>query len=97
MKCGGGKIKKMADGGLGANPAAIAKVAQVAKMAQAAKAAQAAQALKKRAAVAQALGGASPMGMKKGGLAAGHKSADGCAIRGKTRAMAPGMKKGGKC
>ena len=35
--------------------------------------------------------------MAKGGLAAGHKSADGCAVRGKTRAMAPGMKKGGKC
>ena len=35
--------------------------------------------------------------MAKGGLASGHKSADGCAIKGKTRAMAPGMKKGGKC
>ena len=35
--------------------------------------------------------------MAKGGLAGGHKSADGIAIRGKTRAMAPAMRKGGKC
>ena len=41
--------------------------------------------------------------MKSGGLAAGHKSADGIAKKGKTRAMMPkmagstGMKRGGKC
>jgi hypothetical protein len=39
------------------------------------------------------------MAMKKmagGGLAAGHKSADGIATKGKTRAMMPKMSKGGK-
>jgi hypothetical protein len=39
------------------------------------------------------------MPMKKmagGGLAAGHKSADGVATKGKTRAMMPKMSKGGK-
>jgi hypothetical protein len=35
--------------------------------------------------------------MAKGGLAAGHKSADGCATKGKTKARAVTMKKGGKC
>lgn len=36
--------------------------------------------------------------MAKGGLASGHKSADGCAVRGKTRGLQPTMmKKGGKC
>ena len=34
-------------------------------------------------------------GMKKGGLAAGHKSADGIAKKGKTRAMKVTMAKGG--
>ena len=46
------------------------------------------------------------MGMKKGGgvkkmasggLAAGHKSADGIAIKGKTKARQVTMKSGGKC
>lgn len=32
-----------------------------------------------------------------GGLAAGHKSADGIAVKGKTRGMEPKMAKGGKC
>lgn len=41
--------------------------------------------------------GAEIIKMAKGGLASGHKSADGCAVRGKTRAMMPAMKKGGKC
>ena len=43
-------------------------------------------------------------GMKKGGkayaaggLSAGHKSADGCAVKGKTRAKQVTMKKGGYC
>jgi hypothetical protein len=45
----------------------------------------------------QAKRGAEIIKMAKGGLAAGHKSADGIAIRGKTRAMAPAMRKGGKC
>ena len=35
--------------------------------------------------------------MASGGLAAGHKSADGCATKGKTKARAVTMKKGGKC
>ena len=36
--------------------------------------------------------------MKSGGLAAGHKSADGIAKKGKTRGMQPKMmQKGGKC
>lgn len=41
--------------------------------------------------------GAEIIKMAKGGLAAGHKSADGIAQRGKTRAMAVTMKRGGKC
>ena len=40
--------------------------------------------------------GAEMVKMAKGGLAMGHKSADGCAVKGKTRAMAPAMRKGGK-
>ena len=39
--------------------------------------------------------GAEMVKMAKGGLASGHKSADGCAVRGKTRAMAPSMCGGG--
>lgn len=39
--------------------------------------------------------GAEVVNMAKGGLASGHKSADGCAIKGKTRAMAPAMCGGG--
>lgn len=39
--------------------------------------------------------GAEMVKMAKGGLASGHKSADGCAIKGKTRAMAPAMCGGG--
>ena len=35
--------------------------------------------------------------MAKGGLAAGHKAADGVATKGKTKARAVTMKKGGKC
>ena len=45
----------------------------------------------------QAKRGAEIVKMAKGGLASGHKSADGIAVRGKTRAMAPAMRKGGKC
>jgi hypothetical protein len=44
----------------------------------------------------QAKRGAEMVKMAKGGLAAGHKSADGIATKGKTRAMAPAMRKGGK-
>ena len=36
-------------------------------------------------------------GLKAGGLAAGHKSADGIAKKGKTRGMEVMMKRGGKC
>jgi len=36
-------------------------------------------------------------GMKSGGLAAGHKSADGIAIKGKTKARQIKMAYGGKC
>jgi len=35
--------------------------------------------------------------MAGGGLAAGHKSADGIAKKGKTKAMQVTMRKGGKC
>lgn len=35
--------------------------------------------------------------MASGGLAAGHKSADGVASKGKTKAKQIAMKKGGKC
>jgi len=44
----------------------------------------------------QAKRGAEMVKMAKGGLAAGHKAADGIAVRGKTRAMAPSMCGGGK-
>lgn len=36
-------------------------------------------------------------GMKSGGLAAGHKSADGVAHKGKTKGMQVKMRKGGMC
>lgn len=42
-------------------------------------------------------GGCATKKMAKGGLAAGHKSADGIATKGKTKARAVTMKKGGKC
>lgn len=42
-------------------------------------------------------GGCTTKRMAGGGLASGHKSADGCAIRGKTRGTQVAMKKGGKC
>lgn len=35
--------------------------------------------------------------MAKGGLAAGHKSADGCAVKGKTKGKMITMKSGGYC
>ena len=41
--------------------------------------------------------GAEMVKMAKGGLASGHKSADGIATKGKTRAMRPSMKSGGMC
>ena len=44
----------------------------------------------------QAKRGAEMVKMAKGGLASGHKSADGIAQKGKTRAMRPEMRKGGK-
>jgi hypothetical protein len=37
------------------------------------------------------------LALKKGGLAAGHKSADGCATKGKTKGTMIKMKSGGKC
>jgi hypothetical protein len=42
-------------------------------------------------------GGGKTKKMAGGGLAAGHKSADGIATKGKTKARAVTMKKGGKC
>ena len=36
-------------------------------------------------------------GMKKGGLTAGHKSADGVAKKGRTNTKMVAMKRGGKC
>jgi hypothetical protein len=41
--------------------------------------------------------GGSCKGYAAGGLAAGHKSADGIAKRGKTKGIAVAMKAGGKC
>lgn len=41
--------------------------------------------------------GAQMIKMAAGGLAAGHKSADGCAVKGKTKAKHVAMKKGGYC
>lgn len=37
------------------------------------------------------------LGMKSGGLASGHKSADGIATKGKTKGKQVAMKKGGMC
>ena len=39
----------------------------------------------------------SPKKMASGGLAAGHKAADGIATKGKTKARQVTMRKGGKC
>ena len=56
------------------------------------------EALAKLAMAKRAAQGAAPVqAFKKGGLASGHKSADGIAKRGKTRGLKIGMKKGGKC
>lgn len=62
---------------------------------------------KKAAMTPPAAAPAAPMGMMKkgggvkkmasGGLAAGHKSADGIASKGKTKGMDVKMKRGGKC
>jgi len=41
-------------------------------------------------------GGMGGMGMKKGGLAAGHKAADGIASKGKTKGKMITMKSGGR-
>jgi len=41
--------------------------------------------------------GAVMVKMAKGGLASGHKAADGCAVRGKTKGKEITMRKGGKC
>ena len=45
----------------------------------------------------QAKRGAQMVKMAAGGLASGHKSADGCAVKGKTKAKQVTMKKGGYC
>ena len=42
-------------------------------------------------------GGGKVKKMAAGGLSAGHKSADGVAAKGKTKARQVTMKKGGKC
>lgn len=52
--------------------------------------------LKKGGCVAK-FGGGKVKKMAGGGLAAGHKSADGVATKGKTKARQVTMKKGGKC
>jgi hypothetical protein len=41
--------------------------------------------------------GGSVKKMASGGLAGGHKSADGIASKGKTKGMNVAMKRGGKC
>lgn len=41
--------------------------------------------------------GAEMVKMASGGLTAGHKSADGCAVKGKTKGKHVAMKKGGYC
>ena len=53
-------------------------------------------ALKKGGCVAKC-GGGKVKKMASGGLSAGHKSADGVATKGKTKARQVTMKKGGKC
>jgi hypothetical protein len=45
----------------------------------------------------KAMAGKPAKKMASGGLAAGHKSADGVATKGKTKAKQIAMKKGGKC
>jgi hypothetical protein len=51
----------------------------------------------KKADLSKLCGGGKVKKMAGGGLAAGHKSADGCAVKGKTRGTQVAMKKGGKC
>ena len=103
MKKGGG-VKKMAMGGRAPMPQAINKPAGMAP-----NRGPLPQAINKptsmapsRAPLAQAIN--KPAGMAKGGLSAGHKSADGVARKGKTKGKeivmngaGKGMKKGGYC
>ena len=51
----------------------------------------------KKADLSKLCGGGKVKKMAGGGLAAGHKSADGCAVKGKTRGKQVTMKKGGMC
>ena len=51
----------------------------------------------KKGGCAKMSGGGKAKKMAGGGLAAGHKSADGVATKGKTKARQVTMKKGGKC
>jgi len=51
----------------------------------------------KKGGCAKMCGGGKAKKMAGGGLAAGHKSADGVATKGKTKARQVTMKKGGKC
>ena len=51
----------------------------------------------KKADLSKLCGGGKVKKMAGGGLAAGHKSADGCAVKGKTRGKQVAMKKGGMC
>ena len=51
----------------------------------------------KKGGCAKMCGGGKTKKMASGGLAAGHKSADGVATKGKTRGTKVAMKKGGKC
>ena len=76
-----GKTKKMLDGGIAAVPVRRTVIAPAAVPVR--------PALMKK--------GGSAKKMASGGLAAGHKSADGVAQRGKTKAKQITMKKGGKC
>jgi hypothetical protein len=102
MKKGGG-VKKMAMGGRAPLPQAINKPAGMAPSR-----APIAQAINKPAGMAPQPVPRGSMGPKRmmagGGLAAGHKSADGVASKGKTKAKqvvmrgaGKGMKKGGYC
>ena len=56
-----------------------------------------AETMMKKGGATKCCGGGKIKKMASGGLAAGHKSADGIATKGKTKARAVTMKKGGKC
>lgn len=109
----GTKVKKMAFGGLPTQAAPQAATGMANRPAMPSQAnvggampAQAAAGLARRPAMPTQAAGVPQRPMKKGGvtkkmasggLSSGHKSADGCATKGKTRGKQVAMKKGGKC